>query len=295
MFTLANNPTYQPAKQRNNATQSKNMAWSRRYGRYRRYHRPGYRRRYSRRLIRRHRRYGRRHRTSRSSLVKLTQELSFDWSAGTADAPTYRPFDFDVRNLPGFNDYATVYSQFRLLKAVLYVRTSSSYVREEVVSSSAATPATTMVAPQNDYLVVSSGPFASTSAPLNPAQQINPANTVPPQTEGSLRQSRWQKVRYPSKVTSKLVVPFKPYTMVADYGPTVYSNPSSPTPVVYQRKWGARRWMPFSWALTGQSALKFFGPYVIENTPQMRSPGIDAQTSSHYCTLVVYCQFKGQK
>ena len=47
---------------------------------------------------------------------------------------------------------------------------------------------------------------------------------VPPAEETALRQTRWQKVIYPNKITRKLSIGFKPYTLVATLGPSNIQN-----------------------------------------------------------------------
>ena len=47
---------------------------------------------------------------------------------------------------------------------------------------------------------------------------------VPVAEESALRQTRWQKVIYPNKITRKLSIGFKPYTLVATLGPSQYAE-----------------------------------------------------------------------
>ena len=47
---------------------------------------------------------------------------------------------------------------------------------------------------------------------------------VPVAEESALRQTRWQKVIYPNKITRKLSIGFKPYTLVATLGPSSMRN-----------------------------------------------------------------------
>ena len=88
---------------------------------------------------------------------------------------------------------------------------------------------------------------------------------VPVAEESALRQTRWQKVIYPNKITRKLSIGFKPYTLVATLGPSSMRNAQ------WARTWECNRWMPFNWANTSQydlnpdgttAALYMYGPYL---------------------------------
>ena len=72
---------------------------------------------------------------------------------------------------------------------------------------------------------------------------------VPVAEETALRQTRWQKVIYPNKITRKLSIGFKPYTLVATLGPSSMRNAQ------WSRTWECNRWMPFNWANTSQYDL----------------------------------------
>ena len=72
---------------------------------------------------------------------------------------------------------------------------------------------------------------------------------VPPAEETALRQTRWQKVIYPNKITRKLSIGFKPYTLVATLGPSNIQNAQ------WARVWECNRWMPFNWANTSEYDL----------------------------------------
>ena len=72
---------------------------------------------------------------------------------------------------------------------------------------------------------------------------------VPPAEESALRQTRWQKIIYPNKITRKLSIGFKPYTLVACQGPSSVQNAQ------WARVWECSRWMPFNWANTSEYDL----------------------------------------
>ena len=92
---------------------------------------------------------------------------------------------------------------------------------------------------------------------------------VPVAEESALRQTRWQKVIYPNKITRKLSIGFKPYTLVATLGPSSMRNAQ------WARTWECNRWMPFNWANTSQydlnpdgttASLYMYGPYLVPNS-----------------------------
>lgn len=256
------------------------------------YAKGSYRSRYRRRTFRRptyrqtrRTRFRRRRRTYRNRTTSKTVKLTMDavWmfnttsSGPTAGQPVYwYPFSFSPAALPGFSDYQSTYTHFRISKANLYIS-------RNVDGSEDPT--------KDNYLVVGSRPFAAVNKSITDTSADNAY--VPRQTEEALRQVRWQTVKYPSTTSQRLRIGFHPYTMVGTFGPG--------TPGVYQRIWEARRWMPFVWAYTGppekpdgpnvQNFIEFFGPYMVVNT------GISDPTVAFTgtCTLEVYVQFKGQR
>lgn len=247
------------------------MAWSRR--RFRRYGR--YRRRFRRFSFRR-RRYRRfRRDKTKSSVVKLTREATFGFQQTTAGSSQWLPYAFTPTTIPGFNEYLSVYTHFRILKCVLRVATQS------------ASTAPNQSAVYN-YLTVPSRPFATTQPAVPAAEPDDPIQYVPAQDEDALRQARFQRVRYPNLTTQMIKVPFKAYTLMASYGPSTEAGS------VWQRTMSASRWMPITWALPSagvESHLTFFGPYVARS----RSDGTDGATGwAPGTTLEVYFQFRGQ-
>ena len=255
------------------------MAWtyrSRRYSsrtvrrsfRRRRVARPRYRPRYRR---------SRRSRKTTSPVVKLTSEITWtNFVQPSGQARRYSPFAFTPLNLPGFPDYQLTYSQFRLLKCRLQLSLASEGNTE----------------PDN-YLVAPSRPFARNMGPSAVGDNLS-EKFVPPAEETALRQTRWQKVIYPNKITRKLSIGFKPYTLVACQGPSTVSGAQ------WSRVWECSRWMPFNWANTSEydlnpsgasGALYMYGPYLVPNTPTGGDPDVGRISG----TLTVYLQFRGQR
>lgn len=261
------------------------MAWtyrSRRYSsrtvrrsfRRRRMAHPRYRRRY-----RRHRRSSK---STKSSVVKLTTVVSHRFDSGTDGIPQINPFLFTPLSLSGFGDYYATYSHFRILKAKLHIPRDVGVDDQNVYRDT-----------DSNYLVVGSRPFAATTLPT-PQGEPSPLNYVPQQRTDVLRQSRWQKVIYPSSTRTQITVGFYPYTMIGTFGP-MWSN--SATGAQYQRIWEARRWMPFTWATGGRAQLPFFGPYIahMDSSTDSSSSFATSVTNTVQITMEVWLQFKGQK
>lgn len=200
--------------------------------------------------------------TTRSSVVKLSYNIQWAFSTGT-NAQALR---FEISDVPGFSDYKSVYSEFRILRGELYIPTQAQSNVEDS---------------QANYLVVSSQPFALTTTPIEDAG--TPSNWVPEPAEAALRQARWQRIVYPDSTTTGVRVGFQPYTMVATEGP-------SSTTVRYQRIWRGMNWTPLTWS-DPANGISYFGPYVWRQlTGNDSNPAFIAHS-----TLVLYCQFKGQK
>lgn len=253
------------------------MAFRRGYGRRRYYRRRfSWRRRFGRRLGRR--RYGRRRtRTTRSSLIKLTWQNSFAFGD---TGGTYNPFQFQMNSIPGFSDYSTTYSQFRIVKAHLQLMRSRA----------SDTDGNPIFEELSNVLIVPSGPFASMSAPVALSQVHSPVNYLIRQSESALRQSRWQKQLYPNTTTQAVHVGFHPFTFNAAFAPAL--DASSASPRVYQRIWKGRNWTPMTWVNNLQSSgVTFFGPYVLVNSKNDEH----AEVSGVPFTLTLYVQFRGQR
>lgn len=213
-----------------------------------------------------------------SKTIKLT--LDSTWTFRQSSSGVWSAFNFSPVLIPGFIDYATTYTHFRLIKANLYI---SRTLGEDTGSL-------------NNYLVVGSRPYASLTAPSSTTSFQS--YLVPPQTEEALRQSRWQKVKYPSTTTQRVRVGFKPYTMIATFGPAQDGTSNN----AYQRIYEGRKWMPFTWAkpVTGTNqaaskALRFWGPYMVIDTNTGNGEIPTTETLTGNCTLELYCQFKGQQ
>ena len=246
-------------------------------------HRPRYRR-FRRRFKRRwsttrrrryRRRFIRRRRGTTSSVVKLTYDTTWTLNiSGTGSAATrWNAFSFSPLSLPGFSDYQTTYSHFRILKAKLFVSRS-------IGSTDGAL---------YNYLVVGSRPFAATAGPLENLTTAAEAY-VPPQLENDLRQTKWQRVHYPSTTTQRVTAGFYPYTLVGTFGPAGVGNSAA-----YQRIWEGRKWMPFNWAFDETNSprgIMFYGPYMVVDTATGELP---VQRPAVQCTLQVHVQFKGQR
>ena len=253
------------------------MAWSyrskrtysrsaRRSFRRRRMARPRYRRRYGR---------GRRSRKTTSPIVKLS--LDSTWSLRENGFNLWHPFAFIPTAIPGFTDYYSTYSHFRIVKAVLQISRQLQGVSNNGLL--------------NHYLIVGSRPFVASTAPARLDVNTSVEYLAPGLEESRLRQARWQRSIYPQTNTSRVRAGFKPYTVVQTLGPTTVGDN-----VKWQRIWEGKRWMPFSWAWGVQgstSSMVFYGPYCVTETPV----GDVANTPENKvaCTLTVYCQFRGQK
>lgn len=228
-----------------------------------------------RRLRRRFRGWGRRRRSTVSSVVKLTQDATWSLNiAGTGGAPArWNAFSFSPVSLPGFSDYQTTYSHFRILKAKLFI---SRTINDNDGSL-------------YNYLVVGSRPFAATTGALETVTTSAEAY-VPPQLETDLRQTKWQRVHYPSTTTQRVTAGFHPYTMVGTFGPAGIGNAG-----IYQRIWEGRKWMPFNWAYNADQNEKgtaFWGPFMVVDSATGELPAARAVVQ---CTLQVHVQFKGQR
>lgn len=220
----------------------------------------------------RRRRYSRRRGTV-SSVVRLSQDAT--WTLRNQTTTLWSPFSFSPMSLPGFSDYQSTYSHFRILKARLYISRSLGADND---------------GSQNNYLVVGSRPFAATDANQGDDLSSN-FGYLPAQTEEALRQTKWQRVHYPNTTTRRVSVGFYPYTMVGTYGPPVAGGSHA-----WYRIWEAKKWMPFNWAKktsSAQDGLRFYGPYMVVDGPYGNVPGDVTYTVQ--CSLHLTLQFKGQR
>lgn len=203
------------------------------------------------------------------------------WTVGsrtenTQQALQWSPFIFFPVGIPGFRDYLDTFTHFRVLKCVMNV---STYYPDD-----------TNFAALN-YLVVGSRPFANTQGASTVSD--GPAEYVPSKNESDLRQTRWQRVVYPSKSSTKVRIGFHPYTMVATFGPATTQS------AIWPRVWEGKRWMPVNWAETrgagNNPGLAFYGPYLVVQRPYNEDP--ESASASFYTvrgTLELMVQFKGQ-
>ena len=254
------------------------MAWSYRSRRYssRTVRRSFRRRRVARPRYRRSYRRGRRYRKTTSAYVTLTQNAQ--WILFSADSVRmWSPFVFSPATVPGFMDYQTTYSHFRILKCKLYMA-------RRIGNDTGA---------NFNYLTVGSRPFAASQAPGT--DNSGPSALVPPQREEDLRQAKWQKIRNPSTIAQVVPIGFHPYTMIQTHGPSTAGAANRP----WQRIWEARRWMPFTWAqapnATGAAGgIAFYGPYVVVDGYNGDIPTAYAGRPVE-CTLRLTVQFRGQR
>lgn len=189
------------------------------------------------------------------------------WQTAVAGVnPGWKPVAFTPQNMQGFNDYQSVYSQFRIKKCVVKINRG---------------PDTNLV-----YLVVPSRAFAQTAVPSSSLSNSWLA-FVPPQTEQALRQTKWQKEYMPNNIAGKVRFGFHPYTMITSYGPT-----SSSRNLNFTRVWNLNKWTPMSWALQSDP-IYVYGPYLCLNDALTnRDPELSTSVS---CIIECYFQFKGQK
>ena len=190
---------------------------------------------------------------------------------------TWNAFQFSPATMPGFLDYRSTYSHFRIVKAKLFMSRTIG-----------ANPGTTF-----NYLTVGSRPYAATQLPTSAGNIAS--SFVPPQLETDLRQAKWQKLRYPNNTSLVVPVGFHPYTMIQTYGPGFNTSGT-----IWQRIWESNRWMPFSWAYpSGDNpatarGIAFYGPYMVVDGSGGDIPA-SLGGSQVECTLRVTVQFRGQR
>lgn len=233
----------------------------------------------------------RRRDSTKSAVVKLTLDSvwSYNVYSTSSTSNVWRAFSFSPSSLPGFTDYAQTYSHFRILKARVYVSRNVTGL---------TTDGTTC-----NYLVVGSRPFASTARPIvtgTTSQNGLTTAFVPNQAETALRQTKWQKVLYPSTTSQRVKIGFHPYTMITTNGPV--NQAVSGNNFSYQRIWEGRKWTPMTWVAprsligTGidtQNSIQYFGPYIVVQNAEIDNEIGENITSN--CTLEIQLQFRGQK
>lgn len=201
--------------------------------------------------------------STRSGVVKLSVQSMYTLQQPVESLFYSRAFKFSMNEIPGFSDYKSVYSRFRI-------------IRGEVVIPTLASSSTTSTS--NNYLVVSSQPFAETNEDAGTGIEW-----VPDLPEQALRQARWQRTVYPDSTTTGIRFGFRPYTMISTYGP------QTGTERTWQRVWRGYNWTPFTWVTS--EGLYYYGPYIL------RSPTDDDQTEVWQATItiILYVQFAGQR
>lgn len=240
---------------------------------------------------------------SRTVRVSVQAQLPLTVSAGTAPNLTYYPVPlvFNPSQLAGFNDYASTYSEFRILKAVCKVHLAVD--ENEAVGAPLANQPYT-------YLRVASRPFMESAATTSStAGQGGSPNTAANLIAGirttvtQLRQSRWQRQYYPSDIKNSITFKFYPYTLEWQGRPV--GNTQATTlnfaDLQYLKYRSGRLWMPMSFlgpnpanANIPGDDVSFFGPFFV----RLLSTQPDTQAIAGFTptvTLSVWCQFRGQK
>lgn len=260
--------------------------YRRRYGRRR-----TFRRRYGRRRFKRTRRYnGRRRRFSTSTkVIKFQVQLAIPLQDGQG----YLPITFAPTQLPGFLDWQTTMSEFRILKAHAKIPINPGTTTEGALADQTSS-----------YLRVSSRPITTTKALVAGTSSIVGLVNVPLGVAlranlDTLRQTKYSKQMFPNDIRNSLALSFYPYTF--QWSGHVYTNGTDSTSAAntqYLEYRSGRRWMSMSFLGATQEAgddVVFVGPYVAKlaaSTPDV------AQTTTTWVPsvlLTVYAQFRGQK
>lgn len=261
----------------------------------------------SRRFKRRYRRSVRRGgiNSTRSRTVRLSTQLTMAFTAGDAAQVQHPvPVCFTPTQLPGFIDYATTYSEFRILKAVCKVHLAVPGDEQEGAALSNQ-PYTYLRVASRSFIESSAllktgaaGPATSGSNPIAITDLLagNPLNI------SDVRQSRWQRQYYPSDIKNSITFKFYPYTLewsgkpVGNYAVDAATAPYT----AYLKYRSGRRWMPMSFigrVPTENSQwddVSFLGPYFL----RLLSTEADTQALGQFrpvITLSVWAQFRGQK
>lgn len=251
---------------------------------------------------RRTRRFGYRRRrgisATRSRVVKLTGTISFTFytKVGTADGQA-APFSFVASQLPGFWDYRSTYSEFRLLKAQLVIPTNPENQTDPSVVSIMRVPSRAFVEP----VAVGGG------------TAIENRQFLPPYAATTLQQSRWAKLVSPNDTRNTVRFGFYPYTLrwsgrPVGVGPTGGADTTAIAGTLYTEYQSGKRWV--SMAFLGPSPnsstitddVRFYGPYFMpygQDGLPTHAPTSDTNPGTVSWTrnvqLTVWCQFRGQK
>lgn len=206
---------------------------------------------------------------------------------------------FTPSQLPGFLDYASTYSEFRLLKASckVHMAVPGDGTEQALLANQPYT-----------FLRVASRTFIEANAIANssggggnPTTITSILTTTEPSVP-ELRQSRWQRQYYPSDIKNSLTFKFYPYTLEWCGKPVGYpgSSGSFASSFSYLKYRSGRRWMPMSFLGVGRGPtdadddVSFIGPYFV----RLLSTQPDSQAVTGYapiCQLTLWCQFRGQK
>lgn len=241
---------------------------------------------------RRQRRYSwrsrRRQGSTRTRVVKF--QVQFQPTLQTTTGVAI-PFAFSPTQLPGFLDWQTTMSEFRLLKAKI-----------KVAINPGATTTGEPADQQSTFLRVASRPILTTKAiSVNPTvetglENLGVANLFSA-TINEARQTKFTKQLYPSDDRNVLTFGFYPYTL--QWSGKVYNAAANivGANTQYLEYRSARRWMSMSYlgpTTSPNDDVVFFGPYLF----RMASNLPDTQTLAAWspaCLLTVYAQFRGQK
>lgn len=266
-----------------------------------RYSRRRYRNPY-RRFKRRYRRRSRRGgiNATRSRTVRISSQLSLPFTiAIPSGSSTYYPIPlvFTPTQLPGFIEYASTYSEFRILKARCKVHLAVPGDEQEQALLSNQ-PYTYLRVPSRPY-IEDTALGLGTGAGGSPTtiQNIIVSNST---SIDQLRQSRWQRQYYPSDIKNSVSFKFYPYTLAwcgRPVGNTVSGAPGGASGNAYVKYQSGRQWMPMSFLAANSTVnddVSFLGPYFV----RLFSSQPDSQAIQQFTpvvTLTVYCQFRGQK
>ncbi|UPW40763.1 capsid protein [Sigmofec virus UA08Rod_17746] len=278
----------------------------RRYGRWRTRRFRSSRRRYRIASRRFKRRYSRRSRrgginATRSRTVRISTQIAIPYTYNDPLGTEHPiPLVFTPTQLPGFTEYSSTFSEFRILKArcKVHLALPGDSEAQAVLTNQ---PYTYLRVPSRPYIEDLAQTSGTAGQGGSPRPIYNIIRSSAPSVD-LLRQSRWQRQYYPSDIKNAVSFKFYPYTLAWCGRPVGTANtvPDNAASFVYLKYQSARRWMPMSFLGVTQTAtapaddVSFLGPYFV----RLFSTQPDSQALSGFnpvCTLTVYCQFRGQK
>lgn len=235
---------------------------------------------------------------TRSRVVKLTGTVNYVFytKTGTADGGA-QPFSFVPSQLSGFFDYASTYSEFRLLKAQLVIPCDPSNQTDPSVVSIMRVPSRAFVEPT--FLNSGSTPGA-----------IVNYQVLPPRAASVLQQSRWAKLVSPSDTRNTVKFGFYPYTLRWSGRPvgTDAQGAAQLPGAMYAEYQSGKRWMSFSFLGNPNNSsqladdVRFYGPYFMpygQDGLPTHAPTTDPNpgtvTWTRNVQLTLWCQFRGQR